>query len=132
MREDRIYGHSDPSSRKDVVLAAANLYCSICDSTPCYLLTSAATSVVHEQLTENDCSNTTNLISAVHYTQSPDRLHMCIAKHIDVTREAWHMDNHSRISEDALREIERQGWDPKQLKENLLKETRSEDPPSLN
>lgn len=132
MREDRSYGHSDPRSRRDIVLAATNFYCSICDATPCYLLTSVATSVVHEQLTENDCSNTTNLIGAVRYAQSLDRLHMCIARHIEVTREVWQMDNHFRISEEALRELERQGMDIKQLKENLLKETRNEDPPSLN
>lgn len=88
--------------------------------------------MLHEQLTENNCYNTINLIGAVRYAQSLDRLHMCIARHIEVTREAWQMDNHFRVSEEALRELERQGMDIKRLKENLLKETKNEDPPSLN
>src|SRR5947207_8977263 len=49
MREDRSYGHDNPSSRTNVILAAANLYCSICDARPCYLLATAAATVVQEQ-----------------------------------------------------------------------------------
>jgi len=132
MHEDRLYGHSNPSSRQDVVLAAANLYCTICDARPCYLLTSAAISVFQEQLTENNCFNTSNLKSAVLYAQSLERLHGCIARHTEVTREAWQLDNHFRVSEVALRELERQGVDIKQLRQSTLKETRDGDPKDLN
>jgi Na+/phosphate symporter len=83
--------------------------------------------VVHEQLTENDSENMTNLISAVRYADSLEKLHACIARHIEVTREAWQLNNYFRVSEDALREIERQR---SKAGQNLLSDTR--DPPSLN
>jgi hypothetical protein len=127
LRDDRGYGHSDPASRMKVVHAAEDLHCSICDARPCYLLTSAAVSVVYEQLTENDCYDASNLISAVRYAQSLEKLHSCIARHIEVTREAWQLDNHFIVSEDALREIERQR---REAGQNLPTDTR--DPPSLN
>lgn len=125
---DRNYGHSDPTSRQKIVLAATNLYCSICDAWPCYLLSSAAMSVVHEQLTENDCENTTNLISAVQYAQSLERLHGCLARHIEVTRQAWQLDEHFRVSEEALAEVERQRSETGQL-QHLQSENK--DPPNL-
>lgn len=126
MREDRCYGHTNPKSRENVVIAAADLYCSICDARPCYLLTSAAMSVINEQLTENDCYNSINLKSAMLYMQSLERLHGCIARHTEVTREAWQMDNHLRVSEEALRELERQGVDTQRL--DTRKEARIESP----
>jgi hypothetical protein len=91
VNDDQMQGHSSPNARKGVVLAATDMYCSICDAEPCYLLTTAAMSVVHEQLTENNCYDTTNLISAVQYAQSLERLHGCITRHIEVTREAWQL-----------------------------------------
>ncbi len=42
------------------------------------------------------------------------------------------MDNHFRISEDAIRELERQGMDAKQWRANLQKETQNGDPKILN
>jgi hypothetical protein len=127
LRDDRAYGHNDISSRADIVHAAANMPCSICGARPCYLLTSAATSVVHEQLTENDSENMTNLISAVRYADSLEKLHACVARHIEVTREAWQLNNYFRVSEDALREIERRR---REAGQDLLSDNR--DPPSLN
>lgn len=129
LNNDRNYGHSNPSSRQEVILAATKLYCSICDAWPCYLLSSAAMSVIHEQLTENNCYNTTNLISAVQYAQSLERLHGCIARHIEVTREAWQLDEHFRVSDRAMREVEGQRREAGQL-QNLQAENK--DPPSLN
>src|SRR5437762_375943 len=130
MREDREYGHSNPSSRKHVIVAAADLYCTICDSRPCYLLTTAATTVLQEQLTEE---NGANLIGAVRYEQqSLERLHHCLTRHLEIVRQAWQLDAHFRVSEEALRELERQGMDGKQLRANLHLETRNGDPPSLN
>jgi hypothetical protein len=129
LSDDREYGHSDPNARKGVVLAATHMYCSICDAEPCYMLTTAAMSVVHEQLTENDCDGTTNLISAVQYAQSLERLHGCIARHIEVTREAWQLNEHFRVSDEATREVERQRNETEQL-QNLQPDNK--DPPSLN
>jgi hypothetical protein len=129
MREDREYGHSNPASRKTVIIAAADLYCTICDSRPCYSLATAATTVLQEQLTENGGAN---LIGAVRYEQSLEKLHHCLTRHHEIVREAWQMDKHFRVSEEALRELERQGKDGKQLRANLHLETRNGDPPSLN
>lgn len=129
MRQDRSYGHSDPTPRINIVNAAKDLYCSICDSRPCYMLSTAAMSVVHEQLTENDCNDTTNLISAVRYADSLEKLHGCLSRHMEVTREAWRLDEHFRVSEDAIRELERQGHDVKRLQAIL--NLKMEDPPNL-
>ena len=116
MREDRSYGHSDPSARKDYILAATNLYCSICDARPCYMLSTAAMTVLQEQLTEGDGEN---LIGAVRYVQSLEKLHHCLSRHQEMSKEAWHLDNHFRVSEQAICELERQGKDVKQLRANL-------------
>jgi hypothetical protein len=129
MREDRTYGHTDPLTRINVVNAASDLYCSICDSRPCYILLTAAISVVQEQLTEHDCSDTTNLTNAVRYADSLERLHGCLARHMEVTREAWRLDEHFQVSEGAIRELERQGHDVKRLQAILNRNTK--DPPSL-
>jgi hypothetical protein len=128
MREDRSYGHDNPSSRKDVILAAANFYCSICDANPCYLLATAATTVMQEQLTESEGAN---LVGAVRYVQSLEKLHHCLTRHHEVAREAWQMDNHFRVSEEVLHELERQGRDVKRLQATLQRETRNGDPTSL-
>jgi hypothetical protein len=128
MREDRSYGHDSPQGRKDLILAATNLYCSICDARPCYLLSTAAMTVAQEQLTESDGDN---LIGAVRYMQSLEKLHHCLTRHTEVSKEAWQLDNHFRVSEQVLNELERQGYDTKQLKANLHVEARNGDPPSL-
>jgi hypothetical protein len=126
LRDDREYGHSDLSSRKRVILAAANMYCSICDAEPCYLLATAAITVVQEQLTESDGDN---LIGAVRYEQSLERLHQCLRRHHETATEAWQLEKHFRVSEDALREIERQRRKTEQLQDL---QTDARDPPSLN
>jgi hypothetical protein len=105
LRDDREYGHNAPSDRKDVILAATSLYCSICDARPCYMLTTAAVTVIQEQLTEADGHN---LIGALRYEQSLEKLHQCLIRHHEVTRKAWQLDNHFRVSEEALAELERQ------------------------
>jgi len=130
MNEDRITGHSAPADRRDIIRAADNLYCSICDAYPCYLLTTAAMSVMHEQLTENDTEKTTNLISAVQYVQSLERLQGCLTRHIEVTREAWQLDEYFRVSEKAISELKGQGHNVKRWQAIL--NLRTKDPPNLN
>jgi len=130
MHEDHLQGHSSPTTRQDFIRAADYLYCSICDAFPCYLLTTAAMSVMHEQLTENDCDKPTNLISAVQYAQSLERLQSCLTRHVEVTRQAWRLDEHFRVSENAIRELEEQGFDVKRWQ--LILNLKTKDPPSLN
>jgi uncharacterized protein (UPF0335 family) len=130
MNEDRVPGHENPASRREIIRAADNLYCSICDAFPCYLLSTAAMSVLHEQLTENDVEKPTNLISAVQYAQSLERLQSCLNRHIEVTREAWQLDEHFRVSEEVINELQRQGHDVKRWQAIL--HLRTKDPPSLN
>jgi len=103
------------------------MYCSICDSRPCYLLLTAAATVVQEQLTEDEGRN---LIGAVRYAQNLERLHHCLIRHIEITNEAWQLNEHFRVSEGVLNELEKQGMDAKKLLANLRIETG--DPPSLN
>jgi hypothetical protein len=130
MREDRLNGHSDPASRREIIRAADYLYCSICDAFPCYLLTTAAMSVLHEQLTENDTEKLTNLTSAVQYAQSLERLQSCLTRHIEVTREAWQLNQHFQVTEEATGKSETQGNDVKRWQEIL--HLRTKDPPKLN
>jgi len=126
LRDDREYGHSAPDDRKDVVLAAMNLYCSICDARPCYMLVTAAVTVVQEQLTEDDGQN---LIGALRYEQSLEKLHHCLVRHHEVTRKAWQLDNHFRVSEEAKHELERQRA---RMQAEASLRTEARDPPSLN
>jgi len=120
------------ATRQEVILAATSLYCSICNATPCYLLSTTAISVLNEQLTENDCCNTTNLIGAVRYSDSLEKVQGCLVRHIEVTREAWQLDNHFRVSEETLRELERQGKEVKHLRASLQKEALNGEPPKHN
>jgi Na+/phosphate symporter len=83
------------------------------------MLSTAAMAVLQEQLTERDGDN---LIGAVRYVQNLEKLHHCLSRHHEISKEAWQLDHHSRISEQALRELERQGKDVKQLRANLQKE----------
>jgi hypothetical protein len=130
MREDREYGHSDPADRRQLVTAADSLYCSICDAHPCYLLSTAAVSVLLEQLTENNTYHPINLPTALQYMQSLEKLQGCLNRHIEVTKEAWQLDEHFRVSEEAISELERQGHDVKRWQAIL--NLRTKDPPSLN
>jgi len=128
--EDLLQGHSSPRTRKRVIEAVEDLYCSICDAYPCYLLSTAAMAVMHEQLTENDGERTRNLMSAVQYAQSLERLQGCLTRHIEVTRQAWQLDEHFRVSEEAISELEKQGHDVKRWQTIL--NLRTKDPPNLN
>jgi hypothetical protein len=84
---------------------------------------------MHEQLTENNTERTTNLISAVQYAQSLERLQGCLTRHIEATREAWRLDEHFRVSERAMRELERQR---EEQQGDLQKEARNGDLTSPN
>ena len=125
--QNRTVGQSDPSSRKDVVLAASDLYCSICDARPCYMLATASLAVFQEQLTENEGDN---LIGAVRYVQNLERLQHCLTRHHEVAVETWQLNNHFQISENAKRELERQGIDVAQLMVNVQNGTKNGDPPT--
>lgn len=85
---------------------------------------------MHEQLTENDTYETVNLISAVQYAQSLEKLQACLTRHIEVTREAWQLDQHFRVSERAISELERQGYDIERSQSNL--QPRTKDPPRIH
>jgi len=110
MRNDREYGHTDPHGRKDLVLAATNLFCTICDSRPCFLLATAATAVAQEQLTEGDGAN---LIGATRYVENLVRLQNCLSRHLEIAHEAWQLDNYFRVSKEALSALEKFGTEKK-------------------
>lgn len=126
MREDRPYGQEAPQGRKEVIQAAMNLYCSMCDATPCYMLTTAAVTVVQEQLTE---SNGANLIGALRYVENLERLQSCLNRHIEVAHEAWQLDNHFRLTERALRALEEDGMDIKKGQDSAKTVVQNGDPP---
>lgn len=126
MREDREYGQSDPSGRKEVIQAATNLYCSMCDATPCYMPSTAAVSVVQEQLTESDGAN---LIGALRYVENLERLQHCLNRHIEVAHEAWNLDNHFRLTERALHALEENGADIKKKQDSAKTDLQNGGPP---
>jgi hypothetical protein len=127
MREDREYGHSAPRGRKEVIQAATNLYCSMCDATPCYLLSTAAVTVVQEQLTESDGAN---LIGALRYVENLKRLQSCLNRHLEVVHEAWQLDNHFRLTESALRALEEDGVDIKKKQDGAKIDIQNGGPPN--
>jgi len=103
MREDRPYGQDSPNGRVSIVVhAAKDLYCSICDARPCYLLATTAMAVTQEQLTE---SGGDNLEGAVRYVQSLEKVQSCLTRHLEVAHEAWQLDKHFRVTERALRAL---------------------------
>jgi len=125
MREDRPYGQEGPDGRVRVVThAAADLYCSICDARPCYLLSTAAIAVAQEQLTESG----TNLEGAVRYVQSLERVQSCLTRHLEVAHEAWQLDKHFRVTERALRAIGSEGMNGKEV-QGILHNSHNGDPP---
>jgi len=103
MREDREYGHSDPGDGKDIISAATHLYCSMCDTSPCYLLTTAAMAVMQEQLTEER-----NLIGVTRYAEHLERLQSCLTRHTETVREVWHLDTCFKNSKEAWSNLEKQ------------------------
>jgi hypothetical protein len=103
MRENQNQGFHYPNAeRKEVVvLAAKECFCTVCGSKPCYLLLSAATAAIQEQLAESG-----DLISGVRYAQNLERLHHCLTKHMETAEREWQLDKHFQLSENALHELE--------------------------
>jgi hypothetical protein len=87
-------------------------------------------SVLHEHLTENDCEKPTNLISAVQYVQSLEKLQICLNRHMEAAREAWQLDEHFRIPENVINELEEKGMNVRRWQAIL--HLRTKDPPKLN
>jgi len=126
MREDRPYGHESPNGRVKVIThAAIDLYCTICDSRPCYLIASAAVAVTQEQLTEGDGAN---LEGAVRYVQSLERVQSCLTRHLEVAHEAWQLDKRFRVTERALRALGEDGMNEKEV-QGILHNSHNGDPP---
>jgi hypothetical protein len=90
------------------------------------MLSTAAVAVVQEQLTESDGEN---LIGALRYVESLERLQSCLNRHIEVAHEAWQLDNHFRLTENALRAIEENGAGIKKKQDSAKAEIQNGDPP---
>lgn len=117
MSGERLHRHANPRTAPSVVRAANELYCSICNSEPCFLLSTAALAVLQEQL---NCDR--NLVGAVRYVQSLDRLKSCLERHISITRDEYALDEHFRVSDEVLEFLKEQQVDVDHLKTNLIKE----------
>jgi hypothetical protein len=111
--KSRGVGHESNTGKSDTIIAAEKLYCTICDSRPCFLLQTAALAVFSEQLTTPPEHK--DLIAAVRYAQELEKLHHCLARHMEIAKEAWRLDEHFHVSEDALRELHLQGIDSVRL-----------------
>jgi hypothetical protein len=88
-------------------------------------MTTAALSVLQEQLTGDE-----DLVSAVRYAQSLEKLQQCLTRHAEAARDIWHLDEHFRLSERALQVLKEKGADVERIRANLNAEAR--DPPILN
>ena len=110
--KSRGVGHSR-YVRPKVANVVLNLHCSICDETPCFLLSTASMAVLQEQLLRPPEDN--DLIAAVRYVQSLERLQSCLTRHMEVAREAWQLDQHFRVSEEALAALNRPQGDHTEL-----------------
>jgi hypothetical protein len=128
MREDRLHGCSDPASRRATIKAATTLYCPICKSRPCELLTAAALNAMHERYTRNVTDKLTDPISAMLYAQSLERLHDSFISHVEAFRKAWQLDDHSQTSESS-NGLEEQSFEMESLRPIL--HLRTKDPPNL-
>jgi hypothetical protein len=89
------------------------------------IATTAALAVLQGQLTDEE-----DLVSAVRYAQSLEKLQQCLTRHAEAARDVWHLDEHFRLSERVLQVLREKGADVERIKANLQAEAR--DPPILN
>jgi hypothetical protein len=82
--------------------------------------------VVQEQLTESDGAN---LIGALRYVENLERLQSCLNRHMEIAREAWQLDNHFRLTENALRALGENGAEIKKEQDSAKTEIQNGDPP---
>jgi len=102
-----------------VIMAASEMYCSICQTTPCYLLSTAAAVVMQEQLNADR-----NMIGAVRYIQGVERLQQCLTRHLEVTRDQYSLDQSLHVTDRVLEELREQGVNTDHLKTNLNREVK--------
>lgn len=122
----REYGHNPPS-HTHIVNVAANLYCSICDSRPCHMLTTTSMAVLHEQLTVTFGDNPG---AAARYLQNLECLSEYLERHKQVTRREWQVDKNP-YEMGAMRVVTvTEGEYSERPQASLQTETRG--PPSLN
>jgi hypothetical protein len=111
-------------SRRSVIDAAANQFCSACGGQPCYLLTSAALAVFYETLTYNE-----DHISTDRYEQALAGIHDCLMRHYECI-EHLRTDNRHPKKPEGPNKSESNGVSRGGQLQNLQNEAR--DPPSLN
>jgi len=118
----RLKKRGEPShgSADAVVMAASELYCSICQTTPCFLLSTAAVAVMQEQLNADR-----NMIGAVRYVQSIEKLQACLTRHLEVTRDLYSLDQSLHVTDRVLEELREQGVNTDHLKTNLNREVKA-------
>jgi len=117
MAGERLKEHANPRAANGVVRGAAELYCSICNTKPCYLLSTASLAVMQEQL---NCDR--NLIGAIRYVKALNQLRACLERHAEVTRDEYGLDQHLRVSDEALEYLQGTGTDVDELKRSLAEE----------
>jgi len=52
-----------------------------------------------------------DLVGVLRYTQALERLQQCLNRHLEVTTEAWGLDEHFRVSDEALESLNRPNGD---------------------
>lgn len=112
----------NPRALASVVSGASEAYCSICNSNPCYLLSTAAIAVMQEQLNVEN-----NLIGAIRYRQALMHLEECVKRHIDTLTDEYSLDEHFRVSPEVLEALKADGIDIKRLEKDLATEAELED-----
>lgn len=70
------------NGRLEIVDAAEQLYCNICRTTPCFLLSTAAMAVLQQSIVTND-----GLVAGLRYEELLERLHTCIIRHHEAAME---------------------------------------------
>lgn len=111
----------NPRALENVVNNAAQIYCSICNSNPCYLMSTVAMAVLQEQLNVEN-----NLIGALRYRQALEHLQSCVIRHMEVLKDEFSLDEHFRVTPMALEALEEDGVNIAKLTEGIAKEQQPE------
>lgn len=107
----------NPRAMVNVIRGAGEIHCSICNTTPCYLLSTAAIAVLQEQLNMEE-----NLVGAVRYKKALDRLQACVTRHIEILSDEYNLDEHFRVTPEVLDALEVNGKNVEKLEAELAEE----------
>jgi len=118
---------SPKNERSAIVETAANMFCTVCGGRPCYLLATAAMTVMQDTLREKE-----DLVSTARYMQNLLRVQRCLEKHLKeylfIMQDTWGLDKHLSFTEEKINHLTTHGINVEELQAALQREIHYEGP----